>query len=1192
MSQKYSNRLLAGFSAIAMASALAPTANALVVRDDVTVEGSEEAADNPIYDGIIQIYMFQPGGAVSFNCTGQLINHRTVLSAAHCFNDLPSTAYGTDRANGDWTPIIAYGPDTFDSLFPWLFDIDADGDGFADRALTQVEIDERNGLTFATQVFLHPDGDTALGGLPFPGADVAMLALQDPLDNLPSYSVLLSPVGVGEHTVMAGYGGHGTGSTGDVDIDGKRQVGENILGMIGSQNDFLRGAFATPTQLFGTTDGEQVLYFTDFDRPDRDTGECVREVFIGTAPDLFCDPGPFSPFTTLDGNAFLSVNDSIDYFPGDATPGEAGTAGGDSGSGLFFDEIVEGELVVGGVLSGGFSITSPAPSGYGDVSYYNPLFLFHQFIAEQNPYKYVTAASGDGLWSDTTRWTQTLNPEYLIIDADGNVINGLPEGDELGVLRGKEFREGVVFDTDILDPTLDPFAPSGAGGAAADAADAVGVIAASDTKADGLVGASITSAGDSVFGSDAAVTGNEASSTLAGITLIDTTAGSLVPGQEDVDEDPELDTVCCGDVAAPGNATGPGSTGFVPTNNDGFGTDTAAYFDVTLSSSGVTTVDMDVEIDRLTLDNTSAGLVIGEDWIFESIIDTQIAAGMLDVRGGFISRDILNGGMITSTNGMGFIETDSLFNAGIISAGTTSGIEGVIGLGIEGDLILTSAGAILYQGAAIGVDGDVSLDGSVVFTEDPAFGETGTLLFASGSMIGELADGLVGVRSIEYTQTATSISLDGQMVNVTALDFEVTADTYANFLAGRSLDANTGGIAALLDGERSNYASLSSVYDVVDFLAADDAAAAISGLVPENTFSTTGLGLLGSASLPTHLERRFASIRAGTSAGTSVNNTVSSFQVAALDDRSIVGLLDQADVGGSSATESGGAPISSDSKTGAFIEVSYSSGDADSGINNPDGDISTTSVTAGIDREFSPGMTAGVYGHYTAGDTELSTGFGATDTESFGLGGYGVAEVSSYLISGYAGIAARDVNTARRAGFDLVSGGTDAEELLVGVSVMRPMEVGEMARPVTLTPELRFDYTDISIDGYSETGSQAALTLSDRDVTSALIKVGADAHFYDLDGMGWLSFKPSLGARLVYDLDGSVDRVNANFVLAPTTTTTLVGAERDKEWAELRAALNFNSADADVAAALFAEGTVGRDDLSYVTFGVNLKAKF
>ena len=77
-------------------------------------------------------------------------------------------------------------------------------------------------------------------------------------------------------------------------------------------------------------------------------------------------------------------------------------AGENPGSALFADKIFSRPLITG-VLSGGWieNVAAPVANGYGDVSYYNPLFLFRDWLVENNPYVYASAKNGNGNWSDT-----------------------------------------------------------------------------------------------------------------------------------------------------------------------------------------------------------------------------------------------------------------------------------------------------------------------------------------------------------------------------------------------------------------------------------------------------------------------------------------------------------------------------------------------------------------------------------------------------------------------------------------------------------------------------------------------------------------------------------------------------------------------------------------------------------------------
>lgn len=1111
------SRLLAGFSAFAMAMSVAPGAMALTVRDDVTVPGSEARADDEQYDGVIQIYMITPSGGIFFNCSGTLINPRTAITAAHCFNDLPSDAYGLGP--GQYTPIIAYGPDTFDALFTWL-----------DFGITQ--IDARNGLTFGNQVIIHPDADPAFGApFAFPGADVALVSLDDPLAHLPTYSMLFSQVPVGTHVQMVGYGSHGTGLTGDIGIDGKRQAGENILGLVGSQADFFRGAFGNDLTYFSDIPSNQLLYYTDFDRPDRDTSVCSRENDYFGFFGLVCSD-PAKPINGLFGldNDVVVVTDDIDWFPGDALPYESGTAGGDSGSALFADDILEGQLLITGVLSGGFNFTAPQPSGYGDVSYYNPLFLFYDFIAEANPYKYVAAVEGDGVWSDGEHWVQLLDPAYLIIDAEGNVINGLPDAPEPGA-GGSDPREGVVFDTDITDVIPGGAAPTG-GNAYAVSAVATQQLTTLDGGAMGLTGS------------------------------IDTKV-----------EVPELITTLYGDIGSPGPWTGPGATGAVPSNGvnaNGF----INYFDVTLNAAGTTTADIDVTVDKLTLDNTAATLAIAEDVVFISLVDTQIAAGTLDVTGIFASRDILNGGTVRGSGG--FIVADTLFNLGLLDAGT--------GLELYGDLVLTSAGGLNPGETGVTVNGDVALGGLVVL-DDYAAGQSGTLLAYSGEAVGEFALGNFnnnqGVRRLNISEAM----LEGY----TALNYAITVEQYTDFLGASGLDPNSLAAASLLDANRgAGIAGLDVLYNSFDFLSAADLVTPISRLSPDTAFQAPALSSLAGSTLPQHLDRRMAGLRAGTAGSQAFRSGASAMQLASLDDRAMAGLISQAEA----ETDTGGdgsAETAASRGYGVFGEVSVSNGSQEAGISGAEADIEGISLTIGVDAEVVDGVSLGVFGNYSDGSSDFNSGLGTSDGEGYLIGVYGTTSRLGFAdASGYAGFGSRDFDTVRTGAFGPLTGETEADEVVAGLALSKAV-VMDAATGFTAVPELRVDYQSYDVGAYEEMGDVTAMYIGGREFSTLQVKAGGDLHLYDPEGEGM--FRPSVGARIVYDLDGERDAASASFV-AGGAETTIVGASRDKAWGELRGALNFGQEGGRFHAALFAEGTVDRQDLSYLTLGLTLRSNF
>ncbi|MFN4114043.1 MAG: autotransporter domain-containing protein [Sphingomonadaceae bacterium] len=396
----------------------------LIVRDDIGIGGSVDV--NNTLPAVVQMFVANNvTGAVLFNCTGTLINPRTVLTAAHCMNSRSSEAYGQLGSASDFSMLVSTGVNSATRLFNTL----NFGVGYAD-----------GGVASSTDVILHPSGSPAQGTLPFPYADVAFIALDAPITDVQAMPILLSPLTQLTHVILTGYGTNGTGTLGATNTGNRflRRVGENMLGMIGSNADFIDGIFfdlAPTADSFGIE--TQVMYWTDFDRPGRTAADLAGCTFTGT--NISC-------------NSFAAV-DSIDWFGGDALPQEAGTAPGDSGSPIIVDQLYDFP-VVAGVLSGGYDFFG-RNNRYGDVSFYNPLFPFFQFITENTPYKYVSAKSGNGNWSNPLHWTQDLDPGFFIDNGSGTLVNGIPGGSEQGVYATGP-KLGTIINDDVSDNSTAP----------------------------------------------------------------------------------------------------------------------------------------------------------------------------------------------------------------------------------------------------------------------------------------------------------------------------------------------------------------------------------------------------------------------------------------------------------------------------------------------------------------------------------------------------------------------------------------------------------------------------------------------------------------------------------------------------------------------------------------------------------------
>ena len=375
----------AAATAIAVALASAP-ALAIVPNNNQTPAQIVDTAG-----GVNGVGMFFRNDG--FVCSGTLINPRTVLFAAHCVNNRLQTDYSS-----------------IDGVVPAAFSFNVDArPGFQNWTANNFRSNTALNVFNINQIQYDPRSLRDIFGLGFVEADIALATLDTPAARIPTWALLFSPLptptaidpvrGTGYHVNITGYGRSGNGTAGAVGgVDFRRRAAENMLGALASLDD--RNAFLFGPLPAGTTELPQNLYQTDFDDPRR-----------GTA-----------------GASQFDIN----IFRDDALAREGTTAGGDSGGPLILDaannRLSTRDLQIG-VLSGGSRFFGPqAFSSYGTTSFYQPLYLFWDYIAAVSPYRYVTTVAGDGNWEDASRWRTTLDPNFQIINAAGQVVNGLPTG--------------------------------------------------------------------------------------------------------------------------------------------------------------------------------------------------------------------------------------------------------------------------------------------------------------------------------------------------------------------------------------------------------------------------------------------------------------------------------------------------------------------------------------------------------------------------------------------------------------------------------------------------------------------------------------------------------------------------------------------------------------------------------------------
>ncbi|MBB3695069.1 autotransporter outer membrane beta-barrel domain-containing protein [Sphingomonas sp. BK580] len=401
-----------------------------------------------------------------------------------------------------------------------------------------------------------------------------------------------------------------------------------------------------------------------------------------------------------------------------AQPQEGMIAPGDSGGPLILDRTY-GEKTVIGVLSGYRWFSHQRNAGYGNIAFYQPLYLFWDFIVANNPYRYVGALAGDGRWNDPAHWQTLVDPAYRVI-TDGKLVNGVPvtagagidgRGGSFGQVCDQETDYDVCFDLRTRHYIVDGVERPDWGSPPADEGAAPAPLPA-PTLANGL----------------------------------------------------------------------PGATGFVPDNVDPDSTThrKARYFDVTLSAPGTTTLDTSATVDKFTVSGSAARLALTSAGHLTGLIEVDQLAGFVHVDGTLTTPGdyLLAAGQLS---GSGRIETPYLTSvAGVIAPGQV-GTIGTLHIG--GNLVLASKSLLLIDVGAAGgadrvaVEGKANLGGTVALAAAAGHrvraGDVYTILTADEGLSGRFDAAArlsaILVPTLRYGDTSVQARVDaGRYADVVA----------------------------------------------------------------------------------------------------------------------------------------------------------------------------------------------------------------------------------------------------------------------------------------------------------------------------------------------------------------------------------------------------------------------------------------
>jgi subtilase-type serine protease len=1099
-------------------------------------------------NGVGQMTVSSGGGSIGL-CTGTLINPRTVIFAAHCVNE-NSAGTGAQNpweygAQGGGIPIaFGFAQNNRPALLDWFLPTTATGA----VNTQQYKTNTANFLYNVNQVVYNADSLKLGLTQNFIQADVAIATLDTPAANVPTWALLLSALpapaaisettGTGYHVTLTGYGRNGQGGTltGDTNgIDYRRRIAENTIGILGSFDD--RDAF-----LFGSTDGlPQNLYQLDFDDPRRGTGAA-------------------SPY-------------DFNLFKDNALPNEGTTAGGDSGGPLILDRTFAKQVVIG-VLSGGNRFYGAQPfSAYGTASFYQPLYLFSDYIAANNPYRYAQAKAGDGLWTDASHWTTALDPNYQII-VDGQLVNGMPTTTGAGIAGdGNKFGQ-VCFQSECVDVKTGVQSING-----------VPVTTTVDTPAAAAVGTKVAApgaVGEGLILETVAHSGKASTAMLA--------------GAEDVAQAGTIAAV--GDASAlavlsPSLANGlPGATNFVPNNIDPDRTTqrSARYYDVTLSAAGTTTLGSAVTVDKFTVVGSTAKLAVTSAGSLTSLMTINQVTGTVQ-NDGVISTPgdyFMLAGLLT---GSGRINTPFFTSvAGMIAPGTTgtigtitiggngvlaSGTNLLIDLGPNGTSDKLAFAATTFNAAGVATNGIANLGGRVGFA--PVAGQTiryndlYTIVTAQGGITGSFA----------AATPLSAILTPSYVYSANAVQVRILAGQYRNVVAGTPVQS---AYAGLLDQNRSNYAALGNVYGSLDLQDAATIRSTLEGLAPRAETLKSSLGIASIDTMSRFYRDRIAQIDTRGTLGGTLALIGKPVQVASLMASDLPGGQDMMSDSSGTVLQPGRLP---DDMSG-FIAGGYIDGKSRSmpgtnpfgGRDKFDGYF----AAAGLEKQAGEGGVIGFSFSYTntdgttAGIAQRATG------ELFQGTLYGKLETASGIIldtqfSAGAFVAKTDRNIGFVGTSYRLRGTDNALTVVSEVGLGKAFDLSMLK----VGPRVSMRASHIGFGKSIENGGGPALFVDRNSFDSLQGRAG-------LTLSGGASIRPYAAANYVHDFQSTPGVFGANFVggIGPNALFALAG--QDKNWGEISAGLTLVGDSVDISVG--ADTTVERKDVSNQAYKGSITIRF
>ncbi len=308
--------------------------------------------------------------------------------------------------------------------------------------------------------------------------------------------------------------------------------------------------------------------------------------------------------------------------------------------------------------------------------------------------------------------------------------------------------------------------------------------------------------------------------------------------------------------------------------------------------------------------------------------------------------------------------------------------------------------------------------------------------------------------------------------------------------------------------------------------------------------------------------------------------------------------------GGAGLLSGGGASADMASRLGVFVSGNYAFNARDATANEAGFDADTYGVTAGVDYQLSDPLLVGAAFTYASTDADISLRGGTLETDSYGGFAY-----ATYLIGGgwfvdlMGGYTQNEHGQVRNIAYTVR--GLTRGVVALDQRALSDLESDEIAGSFkfgfdaahgawTVSPYVRVDVAEVSIDGYTERmsrpsaiGNGVALQIDDQSFTSIMSAIGA--RFGYLSAYGWGTWYPQLVAEYVHEFDNEGDPVTGRYVDAPTASFAMGIDDPDQNFANVGVSSSFIFNNGNAAFVSF-QTLLGYTDLTThaVEIGVRL----